>query len=152
MTISGAKYCIGMTGITIVGMVCDAEGRHLEQKKVQKIVDWPTPRNVKEARGFVGIAVYYRIFIANFSVIAAPIFKLFKKNARFRWTEDCRQPWINSNRQLHRHRFSSNSISARAPYPLSSTSTLQLPLDGVRFSPKCRPMDGLNHHDSKVGY
>ena len=46
------------------------------------------PRNVREARGFVGIAVYYRIFIANFSVVAAPIFKYFKKNARFRWTED----------------------------------------------------------------
>jgi hypothetical protein len=37
----------------------------------------------------VGIAVYYRIFIANFSVIAAPIFKLFSKNARFKWTDDC---------------------------------------------------------------
>jgi hypothetical protein len=89
MMISGAKSCIGMPGITIVGMVCDAEGRHLEQKKVQKIVDWPVPRNVKEVRGFVGIAVYFRIFMANFSVIAAPIFKLFRKNARFKWTEDC---------------------------------------------------------------
>jgi transposase InsO family protein len=89
MTISGAKSCIGMPGITIVGMVCDSEGRHPEAKKVQKIVDWPAPRNVREARGFVGIAVYYRIFIANFSVIAAPIFKLFKKNTRFKWTEDC---------------------------------------------------------------
>ena len=49
----------GMPGITIVGMVCNAEGRWPEQKKVQKIVDWPAPRNIKEARGFVGIAVYH---------------------------------------------------------------------------------------------
>jgi hypothetical protein len=70
-------------------MVCDSKGRHPEVKKVQKIVDWPMPRNIKEARRFVGIAVYYRIFIVEFSVIAAPIFKLFKKNAWFRWTEDC---------------------------------------------------------------
>src|SRR5579859_5070438 len=91
MTISGAKSCIGMPGITIVGMVCDSEGRRPEQKKVQKIVDWPALRNVKEARGFVGIAVYYRIFIANFAVIAALIFRLFGKNARFNWSEDCQR-------------------------------------------------------------
>jgi transposase InsO family protein len=89
MTISGAKSCIGMPGITIVGMVCDAEGRHPEKKKVEKIVNWPVPRNVRDARSFIGIAVYYRIFIANFSVIAAPIFKLFKKGSRFRWDDDC---------------------------------------------------------------
>src|SRR5579859_4635785 len=41
MTISGAKSCFGMPGITIFGMVCDSEGRHPEAKKVQKIVDWP---------------------------------------------------------------------------------------------------------------
>src|SRR5579859_5121850 len=80
-----------MPGITIVGMVCDSEGRRPERKNVQKIVDWPALRNVKEARGFVGIAVYYRIFIANFSVIAAPIFRLFGKNAHFNWSEDCQR-------------------------------------------------------------
>jgi len=87
--ISGTKSCIGMPGIMIVGMVCDAEGRHPEQKKVQKIVDWPTSQNVKEARRFVSITVYYRIFILNFSLIAALIFKLFSKNVRFKWMDDC---------------------------------------------------------------
>jgi hypothetical protein len=46
-----------MSGITIIGMVYDSEGRHPEAKKVQKIVDWPAPRKVREARGFVSIAV-----------------------------------------------------------------------------------------------
>ena len=44
MTISGAKTAIRMPGITIIGMVCDSDGRHAE------------------ARGFVGI-VYYRILL-----------------------------------------------------------------------------------------
>ena len=39
MTISGEKMAIGMPGITIVGMVCDYDECHLEQKKVQKIMD-----------------------------------------------------------------------------------------------------------------
>jgi RNase H-like domain found in reverse transcriptase/Integrase zinc binding domain/Reverse transcriptase (RNA-dependent DNA polymerase) len=85
MTISGAKTAIGMPGITIVGMVCDADGRHPEQKKVQKILDWPTPESIKDARAFLGIVVYYRIFIRGFAVLAAPIYELFRKGARFQW-------------------------------------------------------------------
>ena len=86
LTISGAKSAIGMAGISIVGMVCDSEGRHPEQRKMQKILDWPTPRSVKDARGFIGICVYYRIFIVGFSVIAVPIMELFRKSAVFVWT------------------------------------------------------------------
>ena len=89
MTISGTKTVIGMPGIKIVGMVCDSNGRHPEQKKIQKILNWPTPRTTKEARGFVGIVVYYRIFIVGFAIIAAPIFVLFRKGVRFKWTAEC---------------------------------------------------------------
>jgi len=89
MTISGTKTAIGVPGITIVGIVCDYDGRRPAQKKAQKIVDWPIPRSTKEARGFIGIVVYYRIFIDGFSLIAAPIFVLFRKNARFLWTLEC---------------------------------------------------------------
>src|SRR5438045_8422556 len=70
-------------------MVCDYDGRHPEQKKVQKIINWPTPQTTKDARGFVGIVVYYRIFIVGFAIVAAPIFALFRKNAKFIWTMDC---------------------------------------------------------------
>ena len=88
LTIAGAKCAFGMPGIAIVGMVCDSEGRRPEERKVQKIVDWPAPRSVRDARAFVGICVYYRIFIAGFSTIAAPILALFRKGAMFVWTEE----------------------------------------------------------------
>ena len=85
LTISGLKSAIGMPGIEIVGMVCDYDGRHPEEKKVRKILDWPTPRTLKQARGFVGIVVYYRIFIHGFAIIAAPIYLLFRKGRVFSW-------------------------------------------------------------------
>ena len=85
LTISGHKCCIGMSGIVIVGMVCDSNGRRPEEKKVQKIAEWPTPMSIRDARGFIGLALYYRIFILAFSIIAAPIFALFRKGARFSW-------------------------------------------------------------------
>jgi RNase H-like domain found in reverse transcriptase/Integrase zinc binding domain len=89
LTISGEKSAIGMSGIEIVGFLCDEEGRRTDPKKVMSILTWPAPRNVKEARGFVGIAVYYRMFISGFSIIAAPIFDLFRKGKIFEWTDDC---------------------------------------------------------------
>jgi hypothetical protein len=63
-----------MPGIVIVGVVCDYDGRKPECKKVQKILDWPTPRNIKDARAFIGLVVYYRIFIVGFAIIAEPYF------------------------------------------------------------------------------
>src|SRR5438552_17086922 len=74
-----------MHRVKIVGMVCDYDGRKPEVKKVQKILDWPAPQNVKQARGFVGIVVYYRIFIKDFVTIAAPIYQLFRKGKDFVW-------------------------------------------------------------------
>jgi hypothetical protein len=89
LTISGTKSAIGMSGIEIVGFLCDEDGRRPDPRKVMIILSWPTPRNITEARGFVGIAVYYRMFIFLFSVIAEPIFQLFRKGRRFEWTEAC---------------------------------------------------------------
>src|SRR5947207_5902824 len=52
LKISGEKSTIAVSGIIIVGMVCDYDGRHPEQKKVQKIVDRPVPESTKDARAF----------------------------------------------------------------------------------------------------
>ena len=59
----GYKSAIGMKGIEIVRFLCDEEGRKPDPRKVAKILNWPTPKNTKDARGFVGIVVYSRIFI-----------------------------------------------------------------------------------------
>jgi hypothetical protein len=67
LTISGHKSAIGNPGINIVGMVCDYDGTHLEEKKVSKIVNRPVPQSTRDARAFVGLVVYYCIFIESFA-------------------------------------------------------------------------------------
>ena len=99
LTVSGYKLAIGMPGIDVVGVICDYDGRRPEQKKVQKILDWPIPSSVTEARAFIGLCVYYRIFVEGFSIIAAPIMELFRKYARFSWNAE-RQLAMNA---LKRH-------------------------------------------------
>src|SRR5438046_9567329 len=44
---------------------------------------------VSKMLGFVGIVVYYRIFILDFAIIAAPIFALFRKGKVFIWMGEC---------------------------------------------------------------
>ena len=50
---------------------------------------WPVPKSLTDARGFIGIFVYYRIFILGFAIIAFPIFALFRKGKHFVWTDEC---------------------------------------------------------------
>jgi hypothetical protein len=52
-------------------------------------LDWPAPKNVKEVKGFLGMAGYYRRLIERFSKIAGPMTKLLRKNIPFILDEKC---------------------------------------------------------------
>ena len=65
-------------GLKIVALVCDSEGRPPVAEKVRKIVEWLACRNITEARAFIGICVYYSVWIMNFLVVAEPISRLFR--------------------------------------------------------------------------
>ncbi|KAK1914337.1 hypothetical protein P3342_007583 [Pyrenophora teres f. teres] len=50
-------------------------------EKVEKILTWPKPTNQKDVRMFIGVCVYYRIWIIGFAMVAEPLFLLLRKNA-----------------------------------------------------------------------
>jgi hypothetical protein len=85
-TASGFKsdWCYHEMGI--VGYVVDKNGRHPAPKKVQKIVEWPPCATPKDVRMFLGLCVYYRIWVEGFARIAAPLFDLLRKDIVFQWT------------------------------------------------------------------
>ncbi|KAJ7996468.1 hypothetical protein DPEC_G00237380 [Dallia pectoralis] len=58
--------------------------------KVTAVWDWPTPKSLTELRSFLGLASYYRRFIAGFSTKAAPLNRLTEKN-RFAWGTEQQQ-------------------------------------------------------------
>ena len=87
-TASGFKSDWCYDSIGVVGYVVDKRGRHPAQKKVQKIIEWPACTSAKDVRMFLGICVYYRIWIEGFARRAAALFNLLRKDSVFAWTQE----------------------------------------------------------------
>ena len=56
---------------------------------VQSVLEFPTPRNRREVRRFLGMVGYYRRFIKNFSDVSEPLTNLLRKGVRFAWNDMC---------------------------------------------------------------
>jgi hypothetical protein len=74
------------TEVEFLGHHVGCDGVRMMQDKVQAVSEWPTPKNVRDVRAFLGTAGYYRKFIRNFSAISAPITELTKEKVKFEWT------------------------------------------------------------------
>ncbi|KAL0361951.1 UNVERIFIED_CONTAM: Retrovirus-related Pol polyprotein from transposon opus, partial [Sesamum radiatum] len=64
-------------------------GIEVDKAKVDLIAKLPPPQSVKEVRGFLGHAGFYRRFIKDFSKIAKPLTNLLSKDAQFHFDDAC---------------------------------------------------------------
>nr|VZI43825.1 unnamed protein product [Spirometra erinaceieuropaei] len=75
--------------VSYLGHEVSAAGIRVAPEKIDAIRSWPTPQTPTEVRGFIGLASYYRRFIADFAGIARPLHRLTEKGRRFLWSEEC---------------------------------------------------------------
>ena len=77
--------------VRFLGHLISEHGVQPDPSKIEHVWNISTPSSVKEVRTFLGLAGYYRRFIAGFSTLAAPLNDLTKKNAQFQWSDACEQ-------------------------------------------------------------
>ncbi|GBG64169.1 hypothetical protein CBR_g40869 [Chara braunii] len=87
--INGEKCEFGCTRVLYLGHEISAEGLKPDDAKVASIRDWPCPPSVTEMRSFLGITGYYRTFVKNYSVVAAPLTDLTRLDTPWEWTDKC---------------------------------------------------------------
>ena len=72
----------------------------MDPAKIEAVSNWKRPTNVSEIRSFLGLAGYYRKFVANFSKLAMPLTMLTRKGKKFEWTEDCEKSFQELKKRL----------------------------------------------------
>jgi len=70
-----------------LGVVIEPERIKMEKKKVKGVLEWLTPKCVKDMQKFLGLANYYHQFIESFVSIARLLYNIVKKDKKWEWTE-----------------------------------------------------------------
>lgn len=66
-------YCLSTTGIKATS------------DKIAAILNFPTPKNQKQLKGFLGLTNFYNKFTSKYAEATQPLLKLLQKGTKFRW-------------------------------------------------------------------
>jgi len=73
--------------IGFLGVVIGPNRIEMEAEKVEEVLSWLQPKNIKDIRKFLGLANYYRRFIKDFTRVARLMNVLTQKDEKWRWEE-----------------------------------------------------------------
>ncbi|XP_070034747.1 uncharacterized mitochondrial protein AtMg00860-like [Nicotiana tomentosiformis] len=79
-----------LDSMAFFGHVVSGEGIRVDPRKIEVVHNWPPPTTTTEIGSFLGLEGYYHRFMEGFSSISALLSRLTKKDAQFRWFDDCK--------------------------------------------------------------
>jgi hypothetical protein len=82
-----SKCSFGASSVAYAGHVISAEGVAMDADKVAVVSAWPLPHSACGLRRFLGLVGYYRKFIRDFGLIAAPLTRLLCRDS-FTWDKE----------------------------------------------------------------
>ena len=73
--------------IGFLGVIIGPNGIEIEGEKVDGVLSWLEPKNVKDVRKFLGLTNYYRRFIKDFARVTRPMNVLMRKDMKWQWEQ-----------------------------------------------------------------
>lgn len=87
--------------VKYLGFLITTKGVAPDPTKVECIVNFPRPQNVKSTQRLLGLYAYYRRFLHNASLTCSPLYELLKKGkGKFVWTDECEKAFIELKKAL----------------------------------------------------
>ncbi|KAL3676829.1 hypothetical protein R1sor_026777 [Riccia sorocarpa] len=89
LTLSGTKSVFGVREVVIVGHLCSSSGRKPDPVKIEAIKHMKEVlTSLTEVRRFLGMCIFYHIWIPHYAHIAEPLYGLCRKGQRFGWEDE----------------------------------------------------------------
>lgn len=82
ITLSPSKCFVGFSSILLLGQKVSQLGFSMHKEKVDAIISLEQPKSMKDLQKFLGMLVYFSMYIPFYSFIAKPLFELLKKGVR----------------------------------------------------------------------
>jgi len=87
MTINFEKSSFCRKEVTFLGFKLSEKGIEQNYEKTKVILDFPTPKNHKQVKAFLGMTNFYNKFVEKYSDLIHPLLHLTSKRTKFIWTE-----------------------------------------------------------------
>ena len=100
LRMNGKKCKFAVDQVKYLGHILSGSGVAVDSSKFNLISGWPTPKTSKQVKSFLGLASYYRRFIANFSQISAPLRELIAKDKTFIWGKEQQEAFDELKKKL----------------------------------------------------
>ena len=77
------KCCFRVTEVNFLRMIVSHDGIKMDPEKVNAVLKWPEPTNVKQVCAFLSLGNFYRRFIKDYAIISHPMVDLTCKDVIF---------------------------------------------------------------------
>ncbi|MBW0568488.1 hypothetical protein O181_108203 [Austropuccinia psidii MF-1] len=86
---SKASNCVfHASSVEYLGYFVSSNGLKMDSSKMQQILNWPQPKNIKALQSFLGFANFYCCFIKNYSKKITALTYLLKQDSPFIFNEE----------------------------------------------------------------
>ena len=69
--------------VEFLEVIIGKNGVRMEKEKVQRVIEWPVPKSVKDVQKFLELANYYKQFVKDFAKIVRLLYKMTRKENKW---------------------------------------------------------------------